>query len=96
MRPLFVRVLISWQLGFDIICLISGLDAYWKTLLQLAFPAYLILLVIIVIILSERSTKFAQLIGRKYPVATQATLILLSYIKLLQIIITSLSFAILT
>ena len=71
------------------------MDTYWKTLLQLAFPAYIIFLVVLVIIISERSTRFARLIGRKNPVATLTTLILLSYTKLISIIITSLSFCLL-
>ena len=76
-------------------CLFEGMDAYWKAWIDLSFPAYLIILVVIVILVSEKSTKFAQLVGRKNPVATLATLILLPYTKLLRTVITSLSFAIL-
>jgi hypothetical protein len=81
----FPAVFISWlnlDIGFDV-CFIDGLDAYWKTWLQLAFPVYIISLVLLVIIVSEYSTKFAKLIGKRDPVATLATLILLSYKKLL-------------
>ena len=46
-----------------------------------------------IIFISERSTRFARMIGRKNPVATLATLILLSYTKLLRTIILSFSFA---
>ena len=46
-------------------------------------------------VLDEWSPKFAGLIGRKNPVATLATLILLSYAKLLRLIIAAFSFAIL-
>ena len=87
------NIFISWlnlELGFDI-CFFKGMDTYWKTWLQLAFPAYLIFLVIMVIIISERSERFTRLIGRKDPVATLATLVLLSYAKLLHTIIASLS-----
>ena len=73
----------------------EGMDVYKKTLLQLAFPAYIILLVVIIIIISEHSTRFSRLIDRKNPVATLATLILLSYTKLISTIIMSLSFCIL-
>ena len=59
------------------------------------FPAQVILLVVLVILISECSTKFAHLIGRKNPVATLDTLILVSYSKLIQTIIASISFAIL-
>ena len=68
---------------------------YWKTLLQLAFPVYVIALVVVVILVSKRSAKFARLISRKNPVATLATLILLSYTRLIQTIIAGLSFAVL-
>ena len=67
------------------------MDAYIKTWLQLAFPAYVILLMVLVINISSYSTKFSNLIGKKDPVATLATLILLSYAKLLEICFKSLS-----
>ena len=85
---------LNLELGIDT-CFFKGMDMYWKTLLQLAFPAYVIFLVVMVIIISERSTKFARLISRKNPVATLDTLILLSYSKLIQTIIAALSFTIL-
>ena len=93
--PNFVTVFISWlnlDIGIDA-CFFKGMDAYWKLWIDILFPAYLIFLVVIIIFVSERSTRFAQLIGRKNPVATLATLILLSYTKLLRTIILSFSFA---
>ena len=95
--PNFITVFISWlnlELGFDT-CFVPGMDAYWRTLLQVAFPTYVIFLVIMVIVISERSTRFARLLARKNPVATLATLVLLSYTKFLNTVIASLSFAIL-
>ena len=95
--PNFVTVVVSWmnlEIGFDV-CFFKGMDTFWKTLLQLAFPVYLIILVALVIIISEHSTKFAQLIGRRNPVATFSTLILLSYSKFLSNIVASMSFAVL-
>lgn len=92
-KPNYITVFISWlnlDFGFDV-CFIKNLDTYWKTWLQLAFPAYVIFLVVMVIVISQRSKKFSQLIGRKNPVATLATLIFLSYAKLLSIIIVGLS-----
>lgn len=74
-----------------IIAFNDGLDTYWKTWLQLAFPAYVIFLIVMVILISRWSTRFCRLIGRRDPVATLATLLLLSYSKLLQTIIASLS-----
>ena len=94
-EPSFPSVFVAWlnlDIGIDA-CFIDGLDAYIKTWLQLAFTAYIISLVVIVIIVSEYSPRFAQLIGKKDPVSTLATLILLSYSKLLSLTITALSFA---
>ena len=96
--PIFITIFISWlnlEIGFDT-CFYDGLDTYWKTLLQLAFPAYIIFLVILVIVVSEYSNKFAQLIGKRNPVATLTTLILLSYAKLLHNVIASLSSTVLS
>ena len=90
----FVPVFISWlnlDIGFDT-CFYEGMDTYTKTWLQLAFPLYIILLVVVIIWVSSCSSRFSNLIGKKNPVATLATLILLSYNKLLQIVITSFSF----
>ena len=94
-KPNIATVFRAWlnlQIGFDT-CIFEGMDAFWKTLLQLAFPLYVISLVVVIIFTSEHSTRFAKLLARINPVATLATLILLSYSKLLQTIIASLSFA---
>ena len=94
----FLSVFLSWlnlEVGFDV-CFYNGMDTYWKTWLQLAFPAYIIVLVIIIIVVSEYSMKFSELISKRNPVATLATLVLLSYTKLLHIIISSMSFGIIT
>ena len=90
----FPTIFIAWlnlDIGIDV-CFISSLDMYTKTWLQLAFPVYIIILVIIVIVGSDWSSKFATLIGKKDPIATLATLILLSYAKLVSVTITALSF----
>ena len=79
----FITVSMSWlnlDLGIDT-CYFPGMDNYTKTWLQLAFPAYVILLVALVIIISSYFSRFSNLIGKKNPVATLATLILLSYAK---------------
>ena len=86
---------ISWlnfDLGFDV-CFFDGMDTYIKTWLQLAFPLYIIILVVVIIQLSYYFTAFGRLVGKKDPVATLATLILLSYAKLLQTIIAAFSSA---
>ena len=93
----FVTVFISWlnlDLGIDTCCF-PGMDSNIKIWLQLAFPAYICFLVVLVITISSYSTKFSTLIGKKNPVATLATLILLSYTKLVEICFKSLSVGIL-
>lgn len=87
----FIPTFISWlnlDIGVDT-CFIDGMDIYYKTWLQLAFPAYIIFMVIVIILVSSFSSKFSNLIGKKNPVATLATLILLSYTRLLETVITS-------
>ncbi len=89
-EPSFPTVFVAWlnlDIGIDV-CFFDGLDVYTKTWLQLAFPVYVISLVIVIIIISEYSPRFAGLIGKRDPIATLATLILLSYAKLLSVTIT--------
>ena len=93
LTPSFPSVFIAWlnlDIGFDV-CIYEGMDTYAKTWLQLVFPIYLIILVATVIIISNYSQRFSNLIGKKDPIATLATLILLSYAKLLSTIIAMLS-----
>ena len=88
-----LSIFISWlnlEIGLDV-CFYDSLDTYWKTWLQLAFPTYIIALVLVIIALSRRSITFSMLIAKKNPVATLATLVLLSYSKLLRTIISVLS-----
>ena len=92
--PTVVTAWLNLDIGIDV-CFFDGLDAYSKVWLQLFFPAYIISLVVAIIVVSECSPRFAELIGKRDPVATLATLILLSYAKLLSTSIGSLSFAIL-
>ena len=94
-EPSFPTVFIAWlnlDIGFDV-CFFPGLDAYSKTWLQLAFPVYIISLVCIIIVISRYNSTFARQIGRRDPIATLATLVLLSYTKLLSTTIAILSFA---
>ena len=91
----FSFVIVSWlnmKFGIDT-CFVKGMSAFTKTWIRLIFPVYVILLVIIVILISRFSMRFSALIGKKNPVATLATLILLSYAKLLNVVITILSCA---
>ena len=91
----FASVFISW-LNFDFgidTCFFEGMDMFVKTWLQLAFPVFIFFLVSMIIKLSYYFSFFGRLIGKKDPVATLATLILLSYTKLLQTIIAAFSSA---
>ena len=84
--PNFVVAWINLDLGFNG-CFINGLDAYWKTWLKFVFPMYVFFLVASVIIVSRFSSKFSRIIGKRNPLATLNTLILLSYSKLLHAVI---------
>ena len=91
-------VFIAWlnlDLGFDV-CYFKGIDAYSKAWLNIVFPTYVITVLLLIILISKYSSRFGEFIGRWNPVATLATLLLLSYTKLLRAIITALSFTILT
>ena len=96
-KPNYCTIFIAWfnlELGFDA-CFFEGMDAYVKTWLQLAFPMYVIIMVVTIIFVSRHSTRFSQIIGKRNPVATLATLILLAFAKFLRTTITIFSFAIL-
>ena len=91
--PNFVTVFIAWfnlDIGFDF-CFFEGMDRSDKSQVQLAFPAYIILLVIIVIIFSECSATFARLVGKGNPIAVLTTMILISYSKFFDAVIGSAS-----
>ena len=92
-EPGIASVFISFlnlDIGIDT-CFFEGMTTYSKTWLQLLFPLYVIVLVVLLIVISSYSTKFSNYIGKRDPVATLATLILLSYAKLLGISFTILS-----
>ena len=92
--PNFLTVFISWlnlDLGIQT-CFYSGMDSYGKAMLQLVFPVYVFVLIAIIIVLCEYSQRIANLLGKKNPEATLYTLVLLSYSKLIRLIITALQF----
>ena len=66
-------------------CFFNGLDSYWKTWLQFMFPLYIWLLIGIIIIGCNRSARLARLCGNN-GVPVLATLIFMSYTKLLRTI----------
>ena len=81
-------VFIAWlNLDFGIeTCFYDGMDAYSKTWLQFVFPVYIWLLVGLIILVSHFSHRFAKLLGNN-PVSVLATLVLLSYTKILHTLI---------
>ena len=84
-----LSIFIAWlNLDFGIeTCFYNKLDTYSKTWLQFVFPAYIWLLVGLMILVSKYSHRFANLLG-KNPVSVLATLILLAYAKILRTLIT--------
>ena len=81
-------VFIAWlNLDFGIVaCFYDGLDPYSKTWLQFVFPVYIWVLVGLMVQVSRSSQRFAKLLGNN-PVSVLATLILLSYTKILRTLI---------
>ena len=101
-RPIFLpvestnpllSVFIAWlNLDFGIeTCFYNGMDAYSKAWLQLVFPVYIWVLVGLMILVSHFSRRFAKLLGNN-PVSVLATLILLSYAKILRTLIATVYF----
>lgn len=107
----YFKLFIAWlNLDFGIeVCFIKGLDAFWKSLLQYAFPLYLWFIAWLVIMVYSRmpihefqrryprlariAAKIAKITGK--PVDVLATFIFLSYMKLLRTIVAAFSFALL-
>ena len=85
-----LSVFVAWlNLDFGIeTCFFDGMDAYGKTWLQFVFPVYIWLLVGLMIVISRFSNTFAKLLG-KNPVSVLATLVLLSYAKILRTLISA-------
>ena len=91
-----LTLFISW-LNLDLgvqTCFFNGLSAYTKTWLQFIFPFYIWSITGVIIISARYSTHIARITGNN-SVPVLATLFLLSYAKLLGIIITSLSYTVL-
>ena len=91
-----LHTFIAWlnlDLGIET-CFFDGLDAYWKTWMQFLFPIYVWTITGVIILVSRYSTRASKLFGNN-SVPVLATLILLSYSKLLRTIITAFGFSIL-
>ena len=85
---LFLSTFIAWlnlDLGIET-CSYNGLDAYVKTWLQFVFPLYIWLIVILIIVSSHYSTTVSRLTGNN-SVSVLAALFLLSYTKILRLVI---------
>ena len=88
----FVSQFISWinlDFGFNM-CFYNGMDTYSKAWLQFVFPFYIWALIIIIIVLCHWSMKISRLFG-SHIVPVLATILLLSYIKLMRSIVYALS-----
>jgi hypothetical protein len=78
--PPFKQFLSWFNLNFGIkTCFFNGMDSYSVTWLQYAFPLYIWAIIIMIIWISKKSQKIARL----NPVPVLATLLLLSYNKIL-------------
>ena len=83
-----LTVFIAWMnldFGFET-CFYNGLTAYAETWLQFAFPIYIWMLILVIILASKYSLTVSKWIGHN-PIAVLATLLLMSYTKILKIII---------
>ena len=84
---------IEW-LNLDLgipMCFFDGLTTYVKTWLQFVFPLYILAMVGAIIVASTYSSRVTQLFGTN-AVPVLSTLVLLSYTKILRILIAAFSF----
>ena len=83
-----LTVFVAWlnlDFGFQV-CFFDGMDIFAQTLLQFAFSLYVWTLIFLIILSSRYSITVSKLIGSN-PVAVLATLLLMSYNKILKVII---------
>ena len=85
----FFTQIVSWlNLDFGIkICFYNGMDRYVKEWLQFIFPFYVWGIIIVIILICRVSSKVSKLVGSN-AVPVLATLLLLSYTKLLRTTVT--------
>ena len=87
-----LKVFVSWvnlDLGIET-CFYDGMDPYAKTWYQFIFPLFMWLILVVIIASARRSITVARVFGN-HAVPILATVFLLSFTKLLRVIITSLS-----
>ena len=94
---IFLKTFIAWlNLDFGIeTCFVKGLTAFWKTWLQYVFPFYIWTIAGLIIVAARHSTRLTNLLGNR-AVPLLVTLFLISYMKLLRIVVSSLEFSILS
>ena len=83
-----LTVFIAWlnlDLGIET-CFYHGLTSYVQTWLQFAFPVYVWALISLIIVTARYSVYMSRVIGSD-PIAVLATLLLMSYTKILRVII---------
>ena len=88
-----LSLFISWlnlDLGIET-CFFDGLDSCIKTWLQFIFPFYVWFLIILIVVSSQYSSKVVRLMGRQ-AIPVLATMILLSYTKLIRTVFQALYF----
>ena len=89
----FFIIFISWlNLDFGIHTCFYGMNIYIYSWLQFCFPIYLWILMVIIIVSAHYSRRVAKRLGQN-PVAVLATVLLISYGKMLKAIIVPLSWA---
>ena len=93
----FLKTFIAWlNLDFGIeTCFVKGLTAFWKTWLQYIFPFYVWIIAGAIIVATRHSTRLTNFLGNR-AVPLLATLFLLSYMKFLRVVVSSLEFSILS
>ena len=90
----FYTIFLGWlNLDFGIdTCFYNGMDTYVYSWLQFLFPVYLWILMFIIILSARYSQRVAHNLGQN-PIAVLATVLLISYGKMLKAIIVPLSWA---
>jgi predicted outer membrane repeat protein len=89
-----LTIFIAWlnlDLGIET-CFYNGMTAYVQTWLQFLFPLYVWILISLIIVASRHSITVSRLVGHN-PIAVLATLLLMSYNKILKIIVEVYSYA---
>ena len=92
---IFLKTFIAWvNLDFGIeTCFVKGLTAFWKTWLQFIFPFYIWAIAGLIILASRYSFRLTKLLGNR-ALPLLATLFLLSYMKLLRTVVSTLEFSV--